>query len=365
MKTIVIDARQWSTTTGRYTNRLVQYLQKIDQQHHYVILLTQKDYDSWQPTNPNFEKVVTDCKEFTLAEQWAFKRQIELLKTDLVHFGMVQQPLFYVGKRVTTMHDLTTARFRNPAKNPLVFTLKQQVYKFVNWYVPRRNERIITPTEFVKKDIAAFAHVPETRFTVTYEAADAITDKPEPVNGLDNTASFIMYIGRPQPHKNLERLIDAFAKIRADQPALKLVIAGKKDDLTRRLESLVEAKKLPDVLFTDFISEGQLRWLYEHTQAYVFPSLSEGFGLPGLEAMMHGAPVVSSNATCLPEVYGDAAHYFDPTNTDDMAKKILEVLTNKVLRASLIKKGTQQANKYSWQRMAEQTLEVYKQALQE
>jgi len=111
------------------------------------------------------------------------------------------------------------------------------------------------------------------------------------------------------------------------------------------------------------VSEGELRWLYEHCAAYVFPSLSEGFGLPGLEAMQHGAPVVSSNATCLPEVYGDAAHYFDPLDVQAMADAINEVITDKDLRARLIAAGHTQAATYSWKRMAEQTLAVYKTAL--
>jgi glycosyltransferase involved in cell wall biosynthesis len=120
-----------------------------------------------------------------------------------------------------------------------------------------------------------------------------------------------------------------------------------------------------DIVFPGFVSEGQLRWLYEHAAAYVFPSLSEGFGLPGLEAMAHGCPVVSSSATCLPEVYGDAAEYFDPISVEDIAKSIKKVVTSKVVQKTLRQKGKKQAAKYSWKRMAEQTLEVYKQALGE
>jgi glycosyltransferase involved in cell wall biosynthesis len=119
------------------------------------------------------------------------------------------------------------------------------------------------------------------------------------------------------------------------------------------------------VIFTGYVSEGRLRWLYEHAAAYVFPSLSEGFGLPPLEAMIHGAPVVSSNATCLPEIYGDAAHYFDPTDVSDMAKKIDDVLSNPKLREELVEKGKIQVKKYSWKRMTEQTLDVYKKVLEE
>ena len=174
---------------------------------------------------------------------------------------------------------------------------------------------------------------------------------------------FVMYVGRPSPHKNLERLIQAFKLLKAQHPDLILVLAGKRDANYRRVEAAVETQEIKNVVFTDFVSEGQLRWLYEQTLAYVFPSLSEGFGLPGLEAMLHGAPVVSSNATCLPEVYGEAAHYFDPTDVQAMADAINEVLTDKVLRDALIQKGRLQAAKYSWQRLAGQTLEIYKQAL--
>lgn len=204
----------------------------------------------------------------------------------------------------------------------------------------------------------AYTGISPDKVNVTYEAADAITLDAEPVAELLDQ-KFIMYIGRPTPHKNLSRLIDAFSKLKLTHPHLKLVLAGKKDVLYEAHEAEVRQKDIPDVFFTGFISDGQLRWLYENCQAYIFPSLSEGFGLPGLEAMRHGAPVVSSNATCLPEVYGEAAHYFNPINTDDIAAKISEVLHDNQLRNSLIEKGRAQAEKYSWRRMAEQTLDVY------
>ncbi len=111
------------------------------------------------------------------------------------------------------------------------------------------------------------------------------------------------------------------------------------------------------------MSDAELKWLYENAEAYVFPSLSEGFGLPGLEAMAHGCPVISSSATCLPEVYGDAAEFFDPKDVNDMAKTIDNVLTNKKLRISLARKGKNQIKNYSWQKMAQETLDTYKECL--
>lgn len=362
---IVIDARELRTSTGRYVERLLHYLQQVDTEHEYTVLLTTKDFDGWTPTNPRFQKVVTTYKEFTFGEQLGLLRQLNMLSADLVHFPMVQQPVLYRGKVVTTIQDLTTARFRNPSKNPVVFFVKQQVYKVINWYIPRKSIELITPTEFVKRDIVDFAHLPDDKkITVTYESSDFIDEPPAPLPDLTNK-KFIMYVGRPTPHKNLRRLIDAFALLRQKYPDLRLALVGKEDALYREHRRYVEENHIEGVVFTGFVPDASLRWLYEHTSAYVFPSLSEGFGLPALEAMRHGAPVAASTATCIPEVLGEAAHYFDPLDTQDIADKIMEVLTDKNLRQQLVAAGKKQADRYSWKRMAQETLAVYNKALGE
>jgi glycosyltransferase involved in cell wall biosynthesis len=311
---------------------------------------------------PKFNVVVTRVKEFTFAEQFGLLKVLRSLKPDLVFFPATQQPILYRGKVVTTVQDLTTARFRNPAKNWLVFTIKQQIYRQVIKIIAHKSAQLITPTEFVKDDLAKFARTNSRKITVTYEAADKINDKAESLEELEGK-QFIMYVGRPQSHKNLDRLVEAFAVMRQSMPDLRLVFVGKKDLLYKRMARRVESQGLKNVIFTGFVSEGQLRWLYENTAAYVFPSLSEGFGLPPIEAMMHGAPVVSSNATCLPEVIQDAGHYFDPYDPEDMAAKIQEVISNPRLRKRLIQKGRKVSAGYSWKRMAEQTLAVYKEVL--
>lgn len=362
MKRIVIDARESGTSTGRYIDKLIEHLHGLKPAHTVIILTKAERTDFFAGIAPGFTVVQTPFEEFTFDEQIGFRRQLMGLEADVVHFGMVQQPVLYHGRVVTTMHDLTTARFQNPAKQPLVYWVKQQVYKWVNKKAARKSVAVITPTEYVKNDVVAFARIKPDKVTVTYEAADFINDPPEPVDGLAGK-QFIMYVGRPTPHKNLGRLIDAFVQLQKNRPELHLVLAGKKDANYERYAARVYTENIPNVVFTDFISDAQLRWLYETCQAYVFPSLSEGFGLPGLEAMVHGAPVVSSNATCLPEVYGDAAYYFDPLDPTDMAAKIEEVLANPTLRDMLLERGKQQAEKYSWQQMAKQTLAIYEQVL--
>ncbi len=355
---IVIDARESGTSTGRYVDKLIEHLHMLRPEHSIIILTKAERLKFMAEIAPSFVIVETPFKEFTFDEQIGFMRQLRGLEADLVHFGMVQQPVMYHGRVVTTMHDMTTAHFKNPDKNPVTFTLKQQVYKWVNKKAARKSAAVITPTQYVKDDVVAFAHIRPEKVTVTYEAADFITDEPMVVDSLDGK-QFVMYVGRPTPHKNLGRLIEAFALLQKDRPDLHLVLAGKKDANYERHARRVYDENIPNVIFTDFISDAQLRWLYEHCKAYAFPSLSEGFGLPGLEAMEHGAPVVSSNATCLPEVYGNAAYYFNPLDVTDIATKIGEVLDDPVLREDLIEKGKQQAEKYSWNRMAEQTLAIY------
>lgn len=363
MQHIVIDARELRTSSGRYVERLLHYLQEIDQEHRYSVLLKPEDLNGWQPVNPNFTKVSCPHKEFTFAEQLGLKRQIVGLQPDLVHFPFPQQPVWYRGKTVTTLHDLTTLRFTNPAKNPLIFAFKQRVYGFVIKRAAHKSEQLLVPSQFVKDDVARYTGVNPDKITVTYEAADKITANPELMPELADK-QFIMYVGRPTPHKNLERLIEAFKRLQPQQPDLRLVLAGKQDLNYSKITDKVQKANITNIVFTGFIHDGQLRWLYENCAAYVFPSLSEGFGLPGLEAMVHGAPVVSSNATCLPEIYGDAAHYFNPLDIQALSTAISEVLADGRLSQKLITAGQQQVQKYSWQHLANQTLASYQKVLE-
>jgi glycosyltransferase involved in cell wall biosynthesis len=360
---LVIDARESGTSTGRYVDKLVEYLHKQRPNHEIILLAKSHRIDFLRDLAPSFKIVESNYKEFSFAEQIGLLRQLNNLKPDLVHFAMTQQPVLYKGRVVTTIHDLITARFNNPAKNLLIFKFKQQVYRWVIKKVAKKSMFILTGSKYVKQDVAQLTKISSDKIFVTYEAADRILATAQPVSRLAGK-KFIMYVGRATPHKNLRRLVSAFEVLHKKHPQLMLVLAGKTDANYKRIGEFVSERRLAAyVVFTDFISEGELRWLYENTAAYVFPSLSEGFGLPGLEAMAHGAPVVSSNTTCLPEIYGDAAYYFNPTIVSDIAHKIHAVISKPSLAASLSSKGRAQVFKYSWRKMAEQTLKIYEEAL--
>lgn len=359
---IVIDARESGTSTGRYVDKLIDYLQEIDTTNEYTLLYRASRIDQVLLVSDNFRKAPTRYKEFTFGEQLGFAWQLYGFRADLVHFPLVQHPILYFKRSVIGILDLTTLRFYNPAKNKYVFWIKQKIYGLVIFIATRQAKHIITISNFVKGDVVKNFKVDESKITTTYNSADFIDDEPVLVDSLQGK-KFIMYVGRHQPHKNLPRLIEAHQKLLIDNPDLILAIVGKEDAATELLRSEIGDRRSENVEFTGFVSDAQLRWMYEHTACYVFPSLSEGFGLPGLEAMVHGAPVASSNATCLPEVYGDAALYFDPLDIEGMAKKISMVLSDDKLRTELTKKGKKQAAKYSWKRMAEQTLDIYRKAM--
>jgi glycosyltransferase involved in cell wall biosynthesis len=362
MPKIVIDARNSGTGTGRYTDKLIEYLYKLKPEFEIVLLAKSPRAAYLKSIAPNFKIVESNFKEFTFAEQIGFLKQLRSLNADLVHFTMPQQPVFYRGRSVTTIHDLTTTRFTNPSKLRAAFWAKQQVYKVVIRLVAHRSKHILTPSKFVKKDVAQYAKISPNKITVTHLAADRIPDMPAPV-GLLAHQRYIMYVGRPLPHKNLKRLMEAYSIIRNTRVGVRLVLVGKRDELYERHARWAQKEHIEGLVFAGCASEARLRWLYEHAAAYVFPSLSEGFGLPGLEAMAHGAPVVSSDATCLPEIYGDAAEYFNPENIQSMVNAINHVLENPNRRAELKRLGAAQVKKYSWQKTAEQTLEVYRKAL--
>jgi glycosyltransferase involved in cell wall biosynthesis len=358
---IVIDARTINSTTGRYIERLLHYLQEIDKTNDYIVLLLEKDQKYWQPTAPNFTTKVADFDQYSLAEQFGLKKLLDRLNPDLVHFCMPQQPVFYKGNKVTTIHDLTLLKVYNSDKNWLIYHFKQAVGYFVFKRVIATSKHIITATDFSKNEIINFSKRAEGKISTTLLAADISAEAMESYDLPFK--QFIMYVGQQSDYKNIQRLAAAHQRLIKKYPDLGLVLVGSKNARALINESFFVENDYKNILFTGFVPDSQLNWLYSKVSAYVFPSLREGFGLPGLEAMGHGAPVVSSNATCLPEVYGEAAHYFDPTNSADIARVIDEVLGDESLQNDLIKKGRAQFKKYSWRRTAQQTHAIYLKSL--
>lgn len=366
MLRVGIDGRVLGSSTGTYIRGLLEYLEELAPDIKFIIFLRPSDLDLWRPRLSQNLVVPVDVDAYTLNEQSRFLRILNLYRCDLIHFCMPQQPVLYRGVHVTTIHDLTLLQTYNRDKTWLKYHFKQLIGKYVFYQVVKSSASILVPTQFVKHAVMCrYKFVRDSKIVVTPEAgstdADRTVIQPKSVESV--ASPFLLYVGQQSTYKNIERLVDAHQLLRTRFPNLRLVLVGRENGATALTKKYCRAKRAVGVEFTGYLSDPERDWLYEHCAAYVFPSLSEGFGLPGLEAMEHNAPVVSSSATCLPEVYGSAVVYFDPLDVHSMVTSIERVLTDPLLRQRLITEGRSRVRQYSWRTMAENTVGVYRRVL--
>lgn len=362
---IVIDARMYGLEhagIGRYVLNLIREIEKQDKKNDYLILLRKKYYQKSHFTNPRFKKVLADYSHYSFQEQFFLPLQLIKLKPDLVHFPHFNVPLFWWGKQIVTVHDLIKHQSRGTrttTKWPLVYWFKYLNYRFLIWIAIKRAARIIVPSQWTKTKLTKRYHLPPEKIVVTYEGVEKKFSKAKILKKYKMEKPFVIYTGSLYPHKNVERLVKAIKRIN-----LRLVVVCAKNVFWQRFKKkvkMLKAEKL--VTLTGFVPDKDLVALYQQAEAFVFPSLLEGFGLPGLEAMAVGLPVLAANSSCLPEVYGQAAVYFNPLDVEEMARKIKKVVGSQKLKDKMVKLGYQQVKKYSWQKMARETVGVYKNLL--
>ena len=338
---IVIDGRFWGpghTGLGVYTQNLVENLTKVNKKNQYVIL---------QPQN---------VAPYTFKEQLLMPFFLYKELPDLVHFPSINIPIFYFGKYIITVHDLIKHESRGAdttTHHRLVYWPKYAIYLFVVWWAVHFAVKILVPSNDVKKRLIAKYHLPPQKIVVTYEGAVLSPDKSSPT---DLPEKFAIFAGNAYPHKNLARLISAWQRV-YKATRVKLIISSGRSVFSKKIEDLIKNK--PDVIYKGYLSDQELSFTYAKALVYVFPTLAEGFGIPGLDAMRFNLPVVCSNLPVLQEIYGPAAFYFDPKDESDMAEKIIRVLTDQDLRNKFVKLGKHQVAKYSWVKTARQTLKVY------
>jgi glycosyltransferase involved in cell wall biosynthesis len=362
---IVIDARMlYWTGVALYTLELLKNLEQLDRENEYLVLVRPEDWDKWKPSAGNFRKVEAAINPYTFAEQLQLPGLIRGLKPDLVHFTASNTPLLYGGRRVVTVHDLTLLDFdtaRGSGLGKSLRGLKRLPFRVVLWNNARGASVIITVTDYVRQQMVKRWSMPVKRLRVTYEAIDPEWDKPEPIGKYQVGDDYLFYVGTYYPYKNVGSSVDAFAQVAPKFPKLQLVLAGQGDYFRTELMQRVKMLGLSSrVKFLGRVTDGEKMTLYRGARAYLNPSLSEGFGLQGLEAMATGVPVLAAKASCLPEVYGNAALYFDPQDSKDQASAMERVLSDKELHAKLVKAGHERLKHFSWKTTAEQTLEVYR-----
>jgi glycosyltransferase involved in cell wall biosynthesis len=365
---IGIDCRMWDETgIGRYIRNIVTRIAAEDSHNHYVLFFLPKDLGS-QEFPSNFTKVGVDIRWHSFSEQivlpWIYlKNNLDLLFVP--HFNA---PVLYPKKFVATIHDLTILRVRTGRATTLpypIYLFKRLAFRLNVFNTVHRATALFTVSNFVKEDLIKTFNLNHAKknIAITPNAAAAHFNFSPKTNSrtvlekysMKGSSPYIFYVGNAHPHKNLERLVEAFDLINNKRPDLYLVLGGKKEFFYERLER-ESAEKFPHlkekIIFPGFIDDADLPSLYTQAAVFANPSLYEGFGIQLLEAFSCGTKVACSNTTSLPEVGGDLPFYFDPRDPADMADSLLKALETdidpEILRA--------RAGSYSWDDSARKIL---------
>ena len=367
---IVVDVRRVRDFgIGTYIRGLLHALGAIDQSNEYILVALPEDEGSFSGLPPNFNTVTYRKSDSYSLNHVAFPLFLHRLQPSLVHIPLNQVPLFMMEPYVVTIHDMASLLFEGGSG------LRMQIRRFLLRPGLLRAKRIMAVSEATRRDVHDALGIPADRIRLVYNAPNpdffrpAAGERARILERYQIDYPFLLYAGNIRPQKNIPRLVEAFAVARehlSRHPVyrdLHLIIIG--DEISRYpsvRRAVIQTRVEKAVRFLGFVPFEALRIFFESAALFVFPSLYEGFGLPPLEAMATGTPVVASNVSSLPEVLGDAALLVNPENVFEIARAIQEALLDEDLRGELIAKGKAQAARYSWDRTAREVLEVYREA---
>ncbi len=370
---IAIDIRRMTEFgVGTYIRNVVRTLGRLDHESEYSLIGPPAKVQEIGALPANFHTVPLLAPERSLQGYREFRTALIRLNCDLVHIpNLFSIPRALPCKYVMTVHDMLDHMSRAREQSGFWRSVHFQLTR----HVLRGAARIFAVSNFTKNEIEKLFEIPSDRIEVVYNAIDerflhghaSAADRELIAQRYQVTYPFLLYAGRVSPHKNVVRMIEAFSALKTElekdqaYPDLKLIIIG--DDLSGNPDlrrTVVRSGVQNDVRFLGFIPIEVLRIFYDEAKIFVFPSLYEGFGLPPLEAMVHGTPVVTSNVSSLPEVVGNAAVLVNPENVFEIMRALHRVLMDQALRQRMKERGYQQAAKFSWEKSVCRILEVYR-----
>jgi glycosyltransferase involved in cell wall biosynthesis len=358
-----------------YTTNLVKSLLTLDQENHFCLFIAKDQsvpgflQQLPSPDHVTIVRLQRPTRNIFLWDQLFWYALLKKEHIDVFHSTMYGVPLFCPCPKVLTIHDLTPLIFPE-----FITNFRHKIVFRFNFFTSKYADRIITPSQHSKRDLMRYLNVPEKSISVTLEG---VTEQYKILPNREDIAQvkahyhipgkYLLYVGGFDKNKNLVTLVKAFHRL-LQKSILKedlfLVFVGTLTQDALSLREFVKTCKLENrVIFTDFVPEEKLIKLYNGAEIFVFPSLYEGFGLPPLEAMACGVPVITSHAASLPEIVGDAGIQIDPHAPEELCHAIIEVFTNQELRKDLQRKGIERASLLSWEETARKTLRVYQEVL--
>jgi len=375
---IAIDVRRMTEFgVGTYIRNIVRTLSRLDHETHYFLIGPPAKVHEIGPLPGNFQTVALLSDERSLRGYYEFRSALKKNECDLVHIpNLFSVPRALPCPYVMTVHDMLDHMSRAGELNGMLRSLHFQLTK----RVLEGAARIFAVSNFTRTEIEKLFEIPLSHIEVVYNAIDerflrghaSAADRELIAQRYQVTYPFLLYAGRISPHKNVVRMIEAFSALKTEldkeqaYPDLKLIIIG--DDLSGNPDlrrTVVRSGVQNDVRFLGFIPIEVLRIFYDVALIFVFPSLYEGFGLPPLEAMAHGTPVVTSNVSSLPEVVGNAAVLVNPENVFEIMRALHRVLLDKPLRDRMRERSYHQAKKFSWEISVRRVLDAYREIVQD
>ena len=370
---VAIDIRRITEFgVGTYTRNAIRTLARLDHENEYFLIGIPGMLGEMGALPPNFITVPGQPNEFSVASYLELHRILKQNNCDLLHVPhLFWKPQGIPCPYVVTVHDLLDHMYRVNSQSGV----KRSMHFQFTRRVLQRAARIFAVSNFSKADTVRLFQVPAEKIEVIYNAIDdsfrlghaSDAEREFIAERYQVNTPFLLYAGRISPHKNVVRIIEAFAALKGELSKegrfddLKLIIIGdevsKHPDLRR---ACVKAGVQNDVRFLGFVPIDVLRIFYDQAKIFVFPSLYEGFGLPPLEAMAHATPVVTSNTSSIPEVVGNAAVMVNPENVFEIMRALHRVLLDQTLRDKLKARGLEQAGKFSWDAGVRRMLQIYR-----
>ncbi len=361
---IGIDARLIAETgIGRYIRNVIAELATVDTKNTYIVFLSSDAFDTFVPPNTRWEKRLCTVHWHTLKEQLIMPKIFSREHLDLLHVPYFNVPIFYTKPYVVTIHDLTILHVATGKATTLpkpLYWLRRIGYQLIVRLGVLRATHIIAVSESTKSDIVKSLHVSPQKISVTYEGVDTNIQTTKDAN--PSRTPYFLYVGNAYPHKNLEFLIRSFGTFVVKHPTYQLVLIGKNDFFYTRLSAWVMQFPFASrVRFITSATDEELASYYIYTRAFIFPSLMEGFGLPALEAMKFGAPVLCSDIPVFHELFASIPQYFNPHNEQSLVDAMEQAATGK--KKQLGREEQMYLERYQWKTAAKHTLRVYEQAL--
>ena len=369
---IAIDIRRMTEFgVGTYIRNVVRTLGRLDHENEFLLIGSPNKVEEIGTLPPNFHTVPALASDRSVQGYREFRTALKRLECDLVHIpNLYSVPRMLPCPYVMTVHDVLQHMSRAREQSGFWRSFHFQMTK----RVLAGAARIFAVSNFTRNEIEKLFEIPSDRVEVIYNAIDerflhghaSEADRDLIAQRYQVTYPFLLYAGRISPHKNVVRMIEAFSALKTElerdqaYPDLKLIIIG--DDLSGNPDlrrTVVRSGVQHDVRFLGFVPIEVLRIFYDEAKIFVFPSLYEGFGLPPLEAMAHGTPVVTSNVSSLPEVVGNAAVLVNPENVFEIMRALHRTLMDKDLRCRMKERGYKQAARFSWETSVRRILEAY------